>query len=198
MMKTLIRSTVLLVLLSILLGCAQAAQAPPPTPTSPTLPPTETPPAAADASADNAAVIYQPEIDPADFVDVINNPYFPITPGAKYIYEGETEDGLERIEVEILAETRDVMGVTTTVIRDTVYLDGELIEDTFDWYAQDKEGNVWYFGEDSKEYENGAVVNTKGSWEAGVDGAQPGLIMPANPQVGQTYRQEYRVFPFEY
>ena len=69
--------------------------------------------------------------------------------------------------------------------------DGNLTEKTFDYYAQDKKGNVWYFGEDTKEYENGKVVSTKGSWEAGVDGAKPGFIMQADPKVGETYRQEY-------
>ena len=187
MMKILIRSTVLLILFSILTGCTQATQAPPP-------PPTETPPAGPDnASSDSADDIYRPEIDPADFVDVIDNPYFLITPGARYIYEGETEDGLERIEVEILAETREVMGVTTTIVRDTVYVEGELIEDTFDWYAQDKDGNVWYFGEETKEYEAGEVISVAGAWEAGVDGALPGIIMYADPaaHLGETYRQEY-------
>jgi hypothetical protein len=76
-------------------------------------------------------------------------------------------------------------------VRDTVSLDGELIEDTFDWFAQDKEGNVWYLGEDTKEYENGEVVSTEGSWEAGVDGAEAGIVMLADPQVGDTYRQEW-------
>ena len=194
MMKSLIGLTVLIVLPGCLIGCVQAGQVLPPTPTLPALPLAETPPPTTDsASSDSAGVVYQPQIDPANFVDVIDNPFFPYTPGTKYIYEGETQDGLERIEVEILDETREVMGVTTTVIRDTVSLDGKLVEDTFDWYAQDKEGNVWYFGEDSKEYENGKVVSTEGSWEAGVDGAEPGIMMQANPQVGQVYRQEYYV-----
>ena len=83
------------------------------------------------------------------------------------------------------------MGVTTIVVWDRVWLNNELIEETYDWYAQDKEGNVWYFGEDSKEYENGMVVSTKGSWEAGVDGAKPGIIMEAHLRVGESYRQEY-------
>ena len=74
---------------------------------------------------------------------------------------------------------------------DRVWLDEDLTEATFDWYAQDNEGNVWYMGEDSKEYENGEVVSTEGSWEAGVDGAKPGIIMKADPQVGDSYRQEF-------
>jgi len=136
---------------------------------------------------------YTVDIRPADFVDVVDNAYFPLIPGARYVYEGMTDEGLERVEIEVLAETRVVMGVTATVVRDTVYLDGEMVEDTLDWFAQDKDGNVWYLGEDSQEYENGAVVSTAGSWEAGVDGALPGIIMYADPaaHVGDTYRQEY-------
>jgi hypothetical protein len=83
------------------------------------------------------------------------------------------------------------MGVTTSIVRETEWEDGELVEDTFDWFAQDVDGNVWYFGEDSKEYEDGEVVSTAGSWEAGVDGAKPGIIMQADPQIGLAYRQEY-------
>lgn len=134
---------------------------------------------------------YQPQIKPEDFLSTITNPYLPFVPGTTYIYEGQTEDGTERIEVEVLTETKVVMGVTATIVRDTVYLNGEIIEDTFDWFAQDKEGNVWYFGEETKEYENGQPINTAGAWEAGVDGALPGIVMPAHPQGGQTYRQEY-------
>jgi len=81
--------------------------------------------------------------------------------------------------------------VRCVVVHDTVSEEGSVVEDTLDWYAQDSEGNVWYFGEDSKEYENGQVTSTKGSWEAGVDGAQPGIVMEASPKVGDTYRQEY-------
>jgi hypothetical protein len=83
------------------------------------------------------------------------------------------------------------MGVECVVVLDKAWEDGKLIERTFDWHAQDKEGNVWYFGEDTKEYENGKFVTSKGSWEAGVDGAKPGIIMQAHPKVGQSYRQEY-------
>ncbi len=83
------------------------------------------------------------------------------------------------------------MGVTTTVVRDTEYEDGELVEETFDWYAQDNEGNVWYFGENSTEYEDGEPVSTEGSWEAGVNDSKPGIIMPGDPQVGDIYYQEF-------
>lgn len=132
-------------------------------------------------------------IKPADFVDVVDNPYFPRIAGTKYVYEGKTQDGLELNEIEILHETRQVMGITATVMRDTAYLNGELIEDTYDWFAQDKAGNVWYLGEDVKNYENGQLKDTAGSWEAGVDGALPGIIMYADPaaHIGEKYRQEY-------
>ena len=79
-----------------------------------------------------------------------------------------------------------VLGVTTIVVRDRAWEDGESIEDTFDWYAQDNDGKVWYSGEDSKEIEDGKIVSTEGSWEAGVDGAKPGIVMKSNPQVGDT------------
>ena len=130
--------------------------------------------------------------DPADFVSGVDNPYWPLTPGTRWVYEGETADGLERIEVVVLDETRTVAGIECVVVRDTVSLDGELIEDTYDWYAQDKDGNVWYMGEDSKEYEGGQASSTAGSWEAGVDGALPGVKVWATPRVGDApYYQEY-------
>ena len=134
---------------------------------------------------------YAPTIDPENFVARIDNPLLPFRPGAKWIYE--STDGVERIEVEVLEETRQILGISATIVRDRVWEDGELVEDTLDWYAQDTDGNVWYLGEESKDYENDVVVSTAGSWEAGVDGAYPGIIMQANPEVGQSYRQEYYV-----
>ena len=138
-----------------------------------------------------AGEAYAPNINPSDFVAKIGNKYFPLEPGTTFVYEGKTEDGTERNTVTVTPDTKRVMGVECTVVRDSVSVDGELAELTFDWYAQDKKGNVWYFGENSKEYENGKVTSTKGSWEAGVDGAKPGIIMQADPKVGETYRQEY-------
>jgi len=135
---------------------------------------------------------YRREIDPADFVDRVDNRYFPLTPGTTFVYEGKTEDGeAVRVEDYVTQETKQVLGVTCVVVRNRVIENGDLVEETFDWYAQDKDGDVWYFGEDAKEYEAGVVVSTEGSWEAGVDGAMPGIIMEANPQVGDLYRQEY-------
>jgi len=139
---------------------------------------------------------YDPEIDPDDFVDIDDiianpNPYYPLTPGTCRIYEAETEGGTEVIEVCVTDETREILGVNCVVVRDTVTLDEELIEDTFDWFAQDAEGNVWYFGELSMEFEDGELVGLEGSWEAGEDGAKPGIVMWANPVVGEVYRQEF-------
>lgn len=141
---------------------------------------------------------HDPIIDPNDFVDgggnplPIDNPYFPLVPGTTFIYEAETEDGLEVNEVEVTVETKEILDVTCTVVLDMVWVEGVLTEETYDWYAQDKDGNVWYFGEDTKEYdESGNVISTEGSWEADVDGAKPGIVMEANPQPGDSYRQEY-------
>jgi hypothetical protein len=135
---------------------------------------------------------YDPDI-PADLGPDVTNPLFPLTPGARFDYEGDTDEGLETIVVEVLPETRNVNGVTARVARDRVFRDGDLIEDTFDWYAQDGDGNVWYLGEDSEEIENGEVVSTEGSWEWGVDGALPGIIMWADPaaHLAEEYRQEF-------
>ena len=129
--------------------------------------------------------------DASNFVAVVNNPFFPLTPGARYTYTSETAEGVETIEVEVTHATKTILGVTATVVRDRVYLEGSLIEDTFDWYAQDKQGNVWYLGEDSKEIENGVVVSHAGSWEAGKEGAVAGINMLANPKVGDQYHQEF-------
>lgn len=135
--------------------------------------------------------IYNPKIIPDDFVSEINNKFFTLVLGTTFIYEGETEDGMEHTEMHVTNNAKVVLGVDTVEVWDRVWLDGELIEETLDWYAQDKSGNVWYFGEDSKEYESGTVISTKGSWEAGVDGAKPGIIMQAEPKIDQSYRQEY-------
>ncbi|MFH1938773.1 MAG: hypothetical protein ABIK21_01305 [bacterium] len=128
---------------------------------------------------------YSPEINPLDFTDQIDNPYFSLIPGTTFSYQGKTDEGTEVIKVMVTDQTKRVMGVTTLIVWDRVWLDDKLIEETYDWYAQDKEGNVWYFGEDSKEYENGKVVSTEGSWEGGVDGAMPGIIMKNKLTVGR-------------
>lgn len=135
---------------------------------------------------------YNPIIIPAFFKGhQIDNPYFPLVPGTTFFYEADTEDGLEEIETIVTHDAKTILGVTCAVVHDIARLDGEIIEDTLDWYAQDCFGNVWYFGEYSETYENGVLTGTEGSWEAGVDGAKPGIVMKAHPKVGDTYRQEY-------
>jgi hypothetical protein len=132
------------------------------------------------------------ELDPADFSVEIDNPYWPMRPGSRWVYRETDADGTEqRVVVTVTDDTRTVMGIEARVVRDVVTEDGELVEDTFDWYAQDDDGNVWYLGEETKEYVDGEVATTAGSWEAGVDGALPGIAVPADPTVGMSYRQEY-------
>jgi hypothetical protein len=132
-------------------------------------------------------------LDPSEFTTEVTNPWFPLEPGTRWTYLETTEDG-EKVRVVVTATpvtTTIGDGVTARVVRDTVTLDGQIIEDTFDWYAQDSYGTVWYLGEDTAEFDGGQVTTREGSFEAGVDGAQAGVIMPADPQVGMTYRQEY-------
>jgi hypothetical protein len=131
------------------------------------------------------------ELDPADFTTRIDNPYWPLTPGSKWVYRGTEGGGNQRVVVTVTNRTKDIAGVTARVVKDVVSEDGKLVEVTDDWYAQDTHGNVWYMGEDTKEYENGKVSTTAGSWEHGVDGAQAGIIMPADSRPGVKYRQEY-------
>jgi hypothetical protein len=130
---------------------------------------------------------YNPHIDPADFTTKVDNEYFPMEPGTTFVYEGGTQHG----EMSVTSDTKKVMGVECVVVDHREWEGDMLIERTYDWFAQDNKGTVWYFGEDTKEYNNGEVVSTKGSWEAGVDGAKPGIIMPADPKVEQSYHQEY-------
>ncbi len=142
-------------------------------------------------SGEDDAQEYAPEIDPANFVGRVDNRYFPLVPGTTLHYE--QAGGGEGVEVYVTRDTKAVMGVNCVVVRSREYDDGELVEETFDWYAQDAAGNVWYFGEDTREYEEGTLSSTAGSWEGGVDGAFPGVIMEAEPWVGDSYRQEYYV-----
>lgn len=128
---------------------------------------------------------------PSDFVQQVDNLYSPFLPGMRWIYGGDTAEGHERITVDVLNRTKMIEGIRATVVHDVVKLDGELIEATFDWYAQDLRGTVWYLGEDTKVYRNGRVVSREGSWEAGVDGAMAGIVMFAHPKPGEPYRQEF-------
>ncbi|MDQ2942673.1 MAG: hypothetical protein M3R21_03270, partial [Candidatus Dormibacteraeota bacterium] len=136
---------------------------------------------------------YHPTIDPSNnFTDQITNPYFPLKPGTTLVFEGKRDDVPRRTEMTITRETKMIMGVKCIVVRDVLTTGNALVEKTVDWYAQDTNGNVWYFGEDTAEYVNGAVSSTAGTWLAGVDGALPGIVMEAFPKVGDAYRQEYR------
>jgi hypothetical protein len=121
----------------------------------------------------------------------IDNRYLPLIPGSVFTYQGQEDGEKQRTVVEVTHETKTIQGVAAVVVLDTVMDDqGGLIEQTFDWFAQDTAGNVWYLGEDTKEFENGQVGSTKGSWEAGVNDAQPGIIMEAQPRAGDAYKQE--------
>jgi len=128
-------------------------------------------------------------LDPADFTTEIDNPYWPMTPGNRWV----SRSSEERIVVEVTDRRKTVTGgIEAAVVRDTVTdNNGDLVEVTDDWYAQDRDGNIWYLGEDVKDYKGGKVVSTGGSWEHGVDGAVAGIAIPADPQRGVTYRQEY-------
>ena len=134
-----------------------------------------------------------PEFDPANFAgDPIDNPYFPLEPGTTFIYRGESDGAPTREVMTVTSDTKEILGITATVVHHLAYEDGVLVEETFDWFAQDQDGNVWYLGEDTKELdEDGNVISTAGSWEAGVDGAEAGIIMLADPTKGDRYRQEF-------
>jgi hypothetical protein len=135
------------------------------------------------------------ELNPDDFTTRIDNPYWPLKVGSRWVYSETDQEGADqRVVVTVTNKTKQIAnGVEARVVRDVVTdrKTGEATEITDDWYAQDKDGNIWYMGEATAEYENGKLVTRAGSFEAGVDGAQPGIIMPAEQQVGQAYRQEY-------
>jgi hypothetical protein len=130
---------------------------------------------------------YDPTIDPGAFLESVDNPLFPLVPGTVLTYTADAET----VVVTVTDSTKVILGVVCTIVRDVASDEGEVIEDTYDYYAQDTTGTVWYMGEDTKELENGHVVSTAGSWEAGVDGAKPGVLIPGHPVVGQEYKQEY-------
>jgi hypothetical protein len=142
------------------------------------------------AAAATTQQAYAPHINPSGFTTKIDNKYFPLKPGTTFVYQGNSGGNAERDVMTVTHSTKQIMGVKCVVVDDRVWAGGKLTEKTFDYYAQDKKGNVWYFGENSKAYKNGKV-STAGSWEAGKNGAKPGIIMQARPKVGQSYRQEY-------
>ena len=145
------------------------------------------------ALATAAAIAAAAAPAPADFTTRIDNPWWPMRPGSRWVYrETDSEGARQRVVVTVTHRTRLIAnGVTARVVHDVVTEDGKPVEVTDDWYAQDRSGNIWYLGEDTTEYEDGRPVSKEGSFEAGVDGARPGIIMPAHPRVGQRYREEY-------
>jgi hypothetical protein len=132
-------------------------------------------------------------LNPDDFSATIDNTYWPMKPGTRWTYREIGEDGeVQNVVVTVTGKTTRIKnGVTARIVRDTVRLDGKVIEDTFDWYAQNADGSIWYLGEDTAEFEHGRIASREGSFEAGVHGAQAGVIIPADPKPGQAYRQEY-------
>jgi hypothetical protein len=148
--------------------------------------------AGAAAAGTSGASGYHPQVDPAKFTDRITNKYLPLATGSTHRYRG-TRDGRPTLHVvTVTHQHRTVMGVRCVVVKDNVWQSQSLAERTTDWYAQDDAGNVWYFGEQTAELQNGVVTSTSGTWEAGVDRALPGIVMPAVPKVGRTYQEEFR------
>ncbi len=192
-MKTLIVGAVAVTSL-IAGGCGSSG-----TSTSTTPPTTASTASTTSARSESATALapihggYSPSIDPAGFVATVDNPYLPFKPGTGLHYKGVAEDGkTPQTDDEVVTHQRKrILGVNATVVRDVVSERGKPIEKTFDWYAQDKQGNVWYLGEDAREFHHGKFVKAPDSWQAGVEGAQPGIIMPGDPQPGDAYRQEY-------
>ena len=134
---------------------------------------------------------YEPVLDPADFVRDVTNPYFPLPVGRTLIYRG-VKDGKSQVDrVHVTSHIKVIEGIPAVTVTDVAKHNGQLLEKTTDWYAQDRQGNVWYLGEDTAAYLRGGKVDKSGSWQAGVRDAEPGIIMKAHPQVGDAYRQEY-------
>jgi len=134
----------------------------------------------------------QPLPPPQDFVTTVDNPRLPFVPGMRWVYRAHEGGELQRIVVTALHRNRQIEGIDATVVHDVVRVKGRIVEDTHDWYGQDTDGNVWYLGERTREYDEDGSFSTEGSWEAGKHGAHAGIAMPAHPVDGQTYRQEYR------
>jgi hypothetical protein len=134
---------------------------------------------------------YDPTVDPANFVTRIDNRYFPLEPGTGFHYRGVRGTTPQTDDEVVTNRTVRILGITCVAVRDVVSEHGRPVERTFDFYAQDKQGNVWYMGEDSYELHHGRFAKASDSWRSGVDGAKPGIIMPADPRPGDSYRQEY-------
>jgi hypothetical protein len=148
-------------------------------------------PAALACSHGTPTANYDPKLDAASFVAGVTNPLFPLVPGTVLRYDGQAESGAEVDSIVVTSDAKTILGIQSVVVRDRSHVNGALEEETLDWYAQDRDGNVWYLGEDSKQYEHGVLVSTDGSWEAGKAGAKAGIIMKGSPKAGDAYRQEY-------
>ncbi|MSO41954.1 MAG: hypothetical protein EXQ70_08730 [Solirubrobacterales bacterium] len=150
---------------------------------------------AAASSTSNSALPQGSEpvnLNPADFTTKIDNPYWPMSPGSRWVYREEGGGAIQRVVTTVTDKTKRIAnGIEARVVRDVLTENGQTVEATDDWYAQDADGNIWYLGENTAEYKNGKVSSRAGSFEAGVDGAQPGIALPANPEPGLSYRQEY-------
>ena len=130
------------------------------------------------------------DVDPSNFVRKVDNPWYPLQPGTTYVFRGVEDGKPMRDVVAVTTRRKKILGVSCIVVRDIVYVDGRPTEVTSDWFAQDRKGNVWYFGEATAELDDsGKVKSREGSWQAGVDGAKPGIVMPGRPKVGQSFRQ---------
>jgi hypothetical protein len=134
---------------------------------------------------------YSPVLRPGDFVSKIDNRYFPLIPGTTFHYRGYSQTTPQTDEMTVTRRKKTILGISCTVVQDTVSAHGKPVERTFDWYAQDKQGNVWYMGEYSLELEGGHFVRAGDSWQSGVKGGKPGIIMRGDSRPGDVYRQEY-------
>jgi hypothetical protein len=173
------RAAILAVLLLAVAGCGSSGGSPAAT-------------SAPSATQVDGVTVPTPSPDPGDFTDAVDNPWMPLRPGSQWVYSSTGDEGPQQDVVTVTDQTRVVAGVRTVVVHDLVRdASGSVVEDTSDWYAQDKHGNVWYFGEATTAFEHGKK-STEGSWEAGKQGAQAGIAMLAEPDVGDAYEQEYR------
>jgi hypothetical protein len=190
--RTLLAYSVATTVLGALAACggnSPSTQGSAATPSTPSL---TAAPSSPGSSPTSSAAPWNPTIKPGDFSTVIDHPYYPLKPGSTKVFDGLRDGQPMHTEFTVTHRTRTVMGVECVVVEDVVTSNGALVEKTEDWFAQKKDGSVWYFGENTAEYTNGAVSSTHGTWEAGVDGAVPGVIMHAHPKVGTEYYQEYR------
>ena len=182
---------------AVLAGCSSSGGSAGPTTagsTGPAGPAGSSAPASAGGAAPSptGSAAYSVSYDPADFSATVDNPWFPLTPGTTLTYAGIRDGEPARDVVTVTSETVKIDGVPCRVVHDRLYMSGRLAESTSDYYSQDRDGNVWYFGEDTAEFDEDLnVVSTEGTWHAGESGALPGIFMPADPTLGETHRQEY-------